>query len=286
MEGGDGIDAILRVEMTLSHDSAGRIIGRGGATINQIRSQSGASVDIAKRVPGSSRRAVTIIGTSEQCHIAEQMISQIATSAPDNARGGGGGGGGFPAPRGGSGDGGGGGFPPPNDGRGGAPGLPGMPGGMSWMQENQMPPPAGFPEPSGFPASLGAVGMAPVQLQQQPPQEQQQQQPPPQQPPRQQQQQSQSQQTESLELQLPDGTAGLIIGRGGRTINRIRETSGATVNVSKKGQGRGSGRTVSLQGTNQQIEVAQRMISDEIQMKMQKESEGGQGGQRGDGYAD
>jgi len=80
------------------------------------------------------------------------------------------------------------------------------------------------------------------------------------------QQSLQRSQTLTVEMSLPDGTAGLIIGRGGRTINRIRQQSGANVNISKKGHGM-SGRMMTIQGTGQQISMAQQMITDETAQK-------------------
>ena len=125
------------------------------------------------------------------------------------------------------------------------------------MQQGMMMPP-GMPPMGGFPPGggrgMGGMGMpmppmgapmAPIA-----------------------QQSLQRSQTLTVEMSLPDGTAGLIIGRGGRTINRIRQQSGANVNISKKGHGMsGSDRMVTIQGTGQQISMAQQMITDEIAQK-------------------
>jgi len=55
----------------------GPLIGKRGANIAMIRSQSGAKVKIASTPePGTTERMITIIGTLLQCQFAQQLISQ------------------------------------------------------------------------------------------------------------------------------------------------------------------------------------------------------------------
>ena len=72
-----------RVQRTamLSDAFAGHVIGRRGANIKEIRLRSGASVIIPDGVSISPKRttmrAVTVIGSSEQCREAERMIANF-----------------------------------------------------------------------------------------------------------------------------------------------------------------------------------------------------------------
>ena len=56
-----------KVACVLSHNQSGRVIGKGGATINQIRTESGANVHMGSApVPGAepTERVVTVSGTT------------------------------------------------------------------------------------------------------------------------------------------------------------------------------------------------------------------------------
>lgn len=80
----------MPVQFQVPNESMGAVIGRGGATINQIRQMSGAKVDIAQSVPGSEcesrclhtfdiwfavpMRLVTVTGTPEQIQMAQYLI--------------------------------------------------------------------------------------------------------------------------------------------------------------------------------------------------------------------
>ena len=70
---------LRRVQRTtmLSNHCAGTVIGRRGANIKQIRLDSGASVIIVDPTTVGGPRTVTVIGSSGQCQVAEQMIEQI-----------------------------------------------------------------------------------------------------------------------------------------------------------------------------------------------------------------
>jgi polyribonucleotide nucleotidyltransferase len=50
----------------VANDMAGQIIGKGGATIRNIRERSGCTIKIADSVPGQLERAITITGSISQ----------------------------------------------------------------------------------------------------------------------------------------------------------------------------------------------------------------------------
>ena len=64
----------MPVQFQVPNESMGAVIGRAGATINQIRQMSGAKVDIAQSVPGMPMRLVTVTGTPEQIQMAQYLI--------------------------------------------------------------------------------------------------------------------------------------------------------------------------------------------------------------------
>merc|ERR1711939_301278 len=64
----------MPVQFQVPNESMGAVIGRAGATINQIRSMSGAKVDIAQSVPGMPMRLVTVTGTPDQIQMAQYLI--------------------------------------------------------------------------------------------------------------------------------------------------------------------------------------------------------------------
>jgi len=64
----------MPVQFQVPNESMGAVIGRAGATINQIRQMSGAKVDIAQSVPGMPMRLVTITGTPDQIQMAQYLI--------------------------------------------------------------------------------------------------------------------------------------------------------------------------------------------------------------------
>ncbi len=58
----------------VSEKHVGRIIGKGGATINEIRMRSGAEIKIQPRVGNSPTRVVTLLGNDESIRKAKQLI--------------------------------------------------------------------------------------------------------------------------------------------------------------------------------------------------------------------
>jgi len=54
---------------------AGHLIGKGGAVINELRSQSGCKIDMSRGEPGMSERPITLTGSIQQCQLAQHLIS-------------------------------------------------------------------------------------------------------------------------------------------------------------------------------------------------------------------
>ena len=74
--GGDS--EVIRV----AENSVGRIIGRSGATINEIRDESGATIDIAKESSGYEKE-VTLRGSPSAIAKAREMISNLVAILDD-----------------------------------------------------------------------------------------------------------------------------------------------------------------------------------------------------------
>jgi rRNA processing protein Krr1/Pno1 len=63
----------------------GRLIGRGGETINQIQSRSGARVQIEQNVPEGCPCRVNITGNPQNVAIAAQIVQDIIVNGPNSA---------------------------------------------------------------------------------------------------------------------------------------------------------------------------------------------------------
>ncbi|XP_061909941.1 poly(rC)-binding protein 2 isoform X1 [Entelurus aequoreus] len=78
-----GMDASAQtgsLELTISNELIGCIIGRQGAKINEIRQMSGAQIKIANPVEGSTDRQVTITGSHASINLAEYLINARLSS--------------------------------------------------------------------------------------------------------------------------------------------------------------------------------------------------------------
>lgn len=71
------------MRMQVPNDMVGRIIGRGGATIAEIRQRSEARVDIAAHIPGQLVRDLSIIGSSTQVQQAQMLVLSKMSQIPD-----------------------------------------------------------------------------------------------------------------------------------------------------------------------------------------------------------
>mmetsp|Transcript_40463 Transcript_40463/g.128924 ORF Transcript_40463/g.128924 Transcript_40463/m.128924 type:complete len:501 (-) Transcript_40463:226-1728(-) len=69
------------VEINVTQAQAGAIIGRGGANISQIRSASGAAINMGTNEPGSDHRTIKVTGSTQQVELAKQLIQAFAAQA-------------------------------------------------------------------------------------------------------------------------------------------------------------------------------------------------------------
>jgi len=80
-EFGIAVAAVAQGEEIQSHkisvpnDKVGRIVGKAGATINEIRKDTGARIDVPSNT-GTQTREITVTGTVAQIGSATTLISQ------------------------------------------------------------------------------------------------------------------------------------------------------------------------------------------------------------------
>lgn len=67
---------LLIVDCPFCRQLAGAIIGKGGARIRKIRSDSGAGITIDEPLPGSNDRIITITGLPSQIQMAQYLLQQ------------------------------------------------------------------------------------------------------------------------------------------------------------------------------------------------------------------
>ena len=65
----------VTVQVSVPHEYMGRVIGRAGASINEIRTLTGCHIQIAKRDPAETVRLITISGPLEANKWAQSLIS-------------------------------------------------------------------------------------------------------------------------------------------------------------------------------------------------------------------
>lgn len=80
-------DKGIHVRLLLSNGEAGAIIGKGGATINQIKSQSGARVQLSRNneyFPGTTDRIIMVSGAVEDIlKAADLILSRLLDEVSD-----------------------------------------------------------------------------------------------------------------------------------------------------------------------------------------------------------
>ncbi|XP_046999661.1 heterogeneous nuclear ribonucleoprotein K [Schistocerca americana] len=69
-------------QVTIPKELAGAIIGKGGARIRKIRSDSGAGITIDEPLAGSNDRIITITGTPNQIQMAQYLLQQSCQTGP------------------------------------------------------------------------------------------------------------------------------------------------------------------------------------------------------------
>lgn len=75
-------------QVTIPKDLAGAIIGKAGSRIRKIRAESGAGIEIAEPLPGSSDRIITITGTPQRIQMAQYLLQQSVHESNPNLGGG------------------------------------------------------------------------------------------------------------------------------------------------------------------------------------------------------
>ena len=70
-----GAMGTMPVQVQVPNDIMGKVIGKGGSVINEIRRESGCRIDIAAP-DGGAMRLVTLTGTAQQTQMAQYLISK------------------------------------------------------------------------------------------------------------------------------------------------------------------------------------------------------------------
>lgn len=74
----------ISTQVTIPKDLAGAIIGKGGARIKKIRSDSGAGITIDEPLTGSNDRIITITGLPSQIQMAQYLLQQSVHENADH----------------------------------------------------------------------------------------------------------------------------------------------------------------------------------------------------------
>ncbi|CAH0590402.1 unnamed protein product [Chrysodeixis includens] len=74
-------------QVTIPKDLAGAIIGKAGSRIRKIRAESGAGIEIAEPLPGSTDRIITITGTPQRIQMAQYLLQQSVHESNPNLGG-------------------------------------------------------------------------------------------------------------------------------------------------------------------------------------------------------
>mgnify|MGYP001352124848 CR=1 FL=1 len=83
-----GVNGVVRATVVLqvSDSCIGRVIGRGGSSLNQIRLMTGASIDVSGSSAPGAVRPVSISGTAAQVQAAQATQAQVQAQAQAQAQ--------------------------------------------------------------------------------------------------------------------------------------------------------------------------------------------------------
>ena len=71
----DFLSVPSKLELTVSPEMCGALIGKGGCTIKEVRGVTGVKMSVAGNEKGTKEdRTVTLVGTQAQIHQAERML--------------------------------------------------------------------------------------------------------------------------------------------------------------------------------------------------------------------
>uniref|UniRef100_A0A7E4V3F4 Heterogeneous nuclear ribonucleoprotein K n=1 Tax=Panagrellus redivivus TaxID=6233 RepID=A0A7E4V3F4_PANRE len=259
--------ADLDIRVLVHHSHAGAIIGRGGSKIKELREQTGSMLKVYQECcPNSTDRVVQINTTQEKMPNAVKTLIDFMRDIPIKGNqkpydpacydhrmvySYGGFGSDRPGPPGGP--------PGPPGPMGGGPRM----GGPPMDFHHRMPPPGVPPEIGyGMPPPPGPYGnrMPP------PP-------PPMANGPGFMMGGGNMQAPQQVQVTIPNELGGTIIGKGGERINRIRQQSGARIEIASS-----SGpedRVITIIGTQPQIQAAQYMLQQSLRNYSVRNSEAG-----------
>lgn len=245
-------EGLMQLKMVVPNNQVGGLIGKAGAVVKSMREQSGCFIKIANQAesaPGSSDRVVTLKGTQASVQTAQELITAMLTTiAPNTKSGGGGGGGGRMNMR-----------APQMQMQQQTPQYGAAAGGIGYAQHVYAQPgmQPGYAAQQAQQAMYGGqAGMA----QQQAGYGAAYGQPTPQNRFAGQQSVGASGPSATVTMSVPNDMAGRLIGRGGSSINEMRQVSGAKIDIAKSESG-AEQRTVTIIGTAEQNQVAQYLIS-------------------------
>jgi RNA-binding protein Nova len=241
IDGGTDDLSCMDTKLVVSDQGAGIIIGKAGSQIQQIQTSSEAEIHISKKGEHgfTGERLVSIKGSLENMLKASAEIMNLLRLAGEcdgqnfrnSSRTGGG--------RGGKGGGGGNGMYGAN---GGQMAMGGLGGGFGMGGRVHLPPGMG-----GSPMGRHMGGNMGGNMG------------------------GQTSTTQSADgsvttlVKISDMAAGNVIGRGGSTITQLQATSGANIQISKKGEAMDGTRTVTITGAPQAVEYAQMMVMSKVQ---------------------
>lgn len=75
----------LVVKFDVATKAISRILGKGGVSINEIKTNTGASIDVEKEESSPGKSSITVRGTSDQTTDAKAAILAIASEVGDEA---------------------------------------------------------------------------------------------------------------------------------------------------------------------------------------------------------
>jgi poly(rC)-binding protein 2/3/4 len=214
------------LRLVIDAANAGQLIGKKGATINEIRTNSGARVQLvsdeesAEEGALEGERVVVLTGDPEACRLAHKLICSVLAAAAANAYGGG--------------------------------GSSSSPGGHDRGGSSALPP-SGLPSTSGGSSSFfsGGEALADSTFRHHQSYEG---------------DENEEEFDNAVEvvMRIPNEKIGRVIGQGGTTINQIRTDSGCRIDIENTRSGEHALRVIRITGNMAQTQAAQALIQEKV----------------------